>query len=132
MSYPSNTTALAEHELKLTCAVSGATQVRVNWQILERKLLRQKNLQRTGRNYRIVRDGPNRQQARLEFSRLLVSDSGYYRCVAKANGQTIQTDYFYLTIQGKYGHITLVLYCQYFKNICHSRPHTGVGCSNIT
>ena len=107
VNYPTNTTALAESRLELSCAVDGhdSINVRVNWQLLQRDT-KQKNLQRTGRNYRIVRDGPFREVAHLRFTRLFVSDSGYYRCVARSNGQIIQTDYFYLTIQG----IILLLY----------------------
>ena len=99
--YPTNVTALAESRLSLSCAVEVDTSVRVNWQLLERNI-KQKNLPRNGNTYRIVREGQFREHSRLTFSRLFVSNSGYYRCVAKSNGVTIQTDYFYLTIQGSY------------------------------
>ena len=99
---PSNVTALVTKKVVLQCAARSSSKVRIIWQKL--KAGRSETLNLRGDNYEITKSG------RLKFSRLLISNTGYYRCMARANRDTIQSDYVYLKVEGEFWYIYYLNY----------------------
>ena len=75
------------------CEVSGNPSPTVTWERLDRAL------KTRGPNHRVLRGG------KLRLTHLLLSNRGYYRCLASNTFGTIRSNYVFLNVQGKCIHV---------------------------
>jgi Immunoglobulin domain len=97
MSSPSNVTTLIDHvPVSMQCAVDGEPFPVVTWQQRSSSLETWRSVRShlTGR-YRLSKSGQ-----RLEFRKLLMSDVGFYRCVARNLLGQVFSDPAFLDVHG--------------------------------
>ena len=100
---PKNATLLIGHRHTLHCRASG--NARISWQIQHDGLIpgqgNLRNLHNKGNNYRILRTG------NLRFRKISISNSGYYRCVARNEDGEVFSEFAYIEVQGEFSVITI-------------------------
>ena len=91
MRSPRNATALVGEKHTFHCEVTGNPKPTVRWERLDRAL------ESRGHNYRVLKGG------KLRLTRLLMSNRGYYRCLAENRDGIIRSNYVFLDVQGEAG-----------------------------